>query len=74
MLYFFDSLGENFTGDIYPKCYFADERLIILENLVADKGCTLLGKQERHSLEVATYVSIILILQPIVALLLNLEQ
>ncbi len=57
MISIFDSLGDNFAGDIYPKCYFADdEKLIILENLVADKGYTLLGKQGRHSLEVATYI------------------
>lgn len=39
--------------DIYPKCYFADDKLIVLENLLLEKDYGLLDKEELQDFETA---------------------
>ncbi len=41
--------------NFYPKCYFADEHMIVLENLVVDKGYELKNKDEGQTLENAKF-------------------
>ncbi len=41
--------------DIYPKCYYADEQLIVLENLVLDKGFVLLEKEKMQDFYAAQF-------------------
>src|SRR3989442_559643 len=41
--------------DFYPKCYYADKKMIVLENLVLEKGYTQANKEERQTLEHAKF-------------------
>ncbi|CAL8070783.1 unnamed protein product [Orchesella dallaii] len=43
--------------DMYPKCYYGDDDLIVFENLVVGKGYILLDKQEQQDLD-ATKIAI----------------
>ncbi|ODM98198.1 hypothetical protein Ocin01_08480 [Orchesella cincta] len=36
--------------DLYPKCYYGDNNMLVFENLVSDKGYVLLNKVEKHDL------------------------
>lgn len=40
-------------ANIYPKCYYGDEKITVFQNLVVDKGFVLLSKDERHGMNVA---------------------
>lgn len=44
--------------DIYPKCYYADDKCIVFENLVVGKGYVLLNKEEQQDFESARYFKI----------------
>lgn len=39
--------------DIYPKCYYGDETMIVFENLVLDKGFALMDKEDRQDFDAA---------------------
>lgn len=39
---------------IYPKCYYADNKMMVFENVVLDKGVFLLDKVEQQDFEAAT--------------------
>ncbi|ODM93652.1 putative oxidoreductase dhs-27 [Orchesella cincta] len=49
------SKGQERLLDIYPKCYYGDDKLMIFENLVVDKGYVLLPKEEMQDFEAATF-------------------
>lgn len=44
---------EEFVN-FYPKCYYGDKKMIVLENLVLEKGLVMLKKEDLHDLEAAT--------------------
>lgn len=39
--------------DFYPKCYYGDDKMIVLENMVVDKGYELIPREIRQDLEAA---------------------
>ncbi len=41
--------------DIYPKCYWADKKLIVLENLVMSKGFILPDKENLQDFNAAQF-------------------
>ncbi|ODN02404.1 putative oxidoreductase dhs-27 [Orchesella cincta] len=52
---FCKSKGCEGLVDMYPKCYFGDSNMIVLENLVVDKGYELLDKNEKQDLEAVRF-------------------
>ncbi|CAL8123628.1 unnamed protein product [Orchesella dallaii] len=46
--------GQVGLLDIYPKCYYGDNKTLIFENLVVDRGFILLPKEEMQNLDAAT--------------------
>lgn len=41
--------------EIYPKSYYGDEHLVVLENLVLNKGFTLLNKEDFQDFNAAQF-------------------
>ncbi len=41
--------------EIYPKCYYGDEKLVVLENLVLNKGFILLDKENMQDFDAAQF-------------------
>ncbi|CAL8123649.1 unnamed protein product [Orchesella dallaii] len=52
---FCKSKGVDGILDFYPKCYYGDKTLMVLENLVLDKGYSLLELAEKHDMEVVRF-------------------
>ncbi|CAL8123655.1 unnamed protein product [Orchesella dallaii] len=52
---FCKSKGHAGLLDFYPKCYYGDETLIVLENLVLDKGYMLLDASEKQDMEAVRF-------------------
>ncbi len=52
---FCEQKGQLFLMDIYPKCYFADEDMVVLDNYLdgSDTGYMLLNKIERQDFKSA---------------------
>ncbi|CAL8138694.1 unnamed protein product [Orchesella dallaii] len=50
---FCKSKGYENLMDIYPKCYYGDNNVLVFENLVLGKGYELLNKVNKHDLETA---------------------
>ncbi|CAL8123631.1 unnamed protein product [Orchesella dallaii] len=48
------SKGLEGLLDMYPKCYYGDNKMIVFENVVLEKGYTLLPKDEMQNLDAAT--------------------
>ncbi|CAL8070771.1 unnamed protein product [Orchesella dallaii] len=48
---FCKSKGCEGLVDMYPKCYYGDDDMIVFENLVVGKGYVMLDKQEMQDLE-----------------------
>lgn len=48
-------------GEFCPHCYYGDENVIIMENLVIEKGAKMMNLDKEHDLETAKYVKIKLI-------------
>ncbi|CAL8117040.1 unnamed protein product [Orchesella dallaii] len=44
--------------DFYPKCYYSDEIMMVFENLVLDKGYTLLKAEEKQDMEAVMWFAI----------------
>lgn len=45
---------EDFVS-FYPKCYFADKTMIVMEDLGLERGFVMLKREERQDLEEAMY-------------------
>ncbi|CAL8070772.1 unnamed protein product [Orchesella dallaii] len=48
---FCKSKGCEGLVDMYPKCYYGDDDMIVFENLVVEKGYVLLDKVEQQDLD-----------------------
>ncbi|ODM93651.1 hypothetical protein Ocin01_13029, partial [Orchesella cincta] len=46
--------GHEGLLDIYPKCYYGDNELVVFENIVVEKGYMLLPKDDMQDLDAAT--------------------
>ncbi|CAL8123643.1 unnamed protein product [Orchesella dallaii] len=55
---FCKSKGREGLIDFYPKCYYGDQTMVVLENLVLEKGYVLLNKEVKQDLE-ATRLAIV---------------
>ncbi|CAL8070781.1 unnamed protein product [Orchesella dallaii] len=54
---FCKSKGCEGMVDMYPKCYYGDNNMVVFENLVVGKGYVLLNKKEQQDLD-ATKVAL----------------
>ncbi|CAL8070780.1 unnamed protein product [Orchesella dallaii] len=52
---FCKSKGCEGLVDMYPKCYYGDNDLIVLENLVVERGYVLLNKEEPQDLDAVRF-------------------
>ncbi|ODN02392.1 putative oxidoreductase dhs-27 [Orchesella cincta] len=55
---FCKSKGCEGLVDMFPKCYYGDEHMIVFENLVVEKGYELLDKKELQDLEAIRFAII----------------
>lgn len=46
-------LEDLMLTDMYPKCCYGDGGMLVMENLVVEKGYEIVGMQERHDLDTA---------------------
>lgn len=54
--FYFLGRQEHLIEKLYPKCYFADEKMIVLENLALDKGFAILDRDGHQDFETAKYL------------------
>ncbi|ODN02403.1 putative oxidoreductase dhs-27 [Orchesella cincta] len=52
---FCKSKGYDDLVDMYPKCYYGDENMVVFENLVVEKGYELLNKVEQQDLDAVRF-------------------
>ncbi|ODM93654.1 hypothetical protein Ocin01_13030 [Orchesella cincta] len=49
------SKGSDGLVDFYPKCYYGDENMVVFENLVLDRGFSLLSADEKQDMEAVSF-------------------